>query len=639
MSCSAWAPRAQPATSGDPDDRRSWPALGRRPGDGPVAPRCRRPPRRPDLGCGAGRRRRPGRRAEPVGDPVAGHRARDGVDRTALGSRCDHGRRRAPRHRRQPVDARQALRPALGRTSTLARARAARRRGGPAPRARATDDRRRHGGRRFRRAVPRRRRARRRPAPLRRRAPARHHRPRLRRQRGRRRAAESIHVVHEACPATRIMLGGRAVPPGLVEAGYTRVDNSMDVLSVAEHLLVPGPPDPRSRPPADAASGATRAAALREAAYDSDPVAERMAEVTEGATAMARDYARRAGVFKDLTCRDPVTELGNRRAFDDRMHARSADSDSGHGALLMIDVDGFKVVNDTHGPAAGDVLLRPPSASSRPRRWAATTSSRGSAGTSSGSCSPGRRETRPGRWLCASPHAVAAAADLPVTVSIGLTPLQGSPRGTLLAAYLALYEAKAAGGNGVRESAGAPVPPVARRRSPECTYRCRGWTSPADRAPEPSRRFAAARISPTRPMASSTCRCGSPTATPARSDGQPLARSQRVHGVHEERRPSEPRTSGSTPTSSGTSRSSASTTCTPTRSSPNEPPPAQRVPAAGRRRARGHRSISRFSRGRSVRATTRTTPTRRSATARPGRPGVATTTSGCSRGRSATSRA
>ena len=42
--------------------------------------------------------------------------------------------------------------------------------------------------------------------------------------------AESIQAVHEACPGTQIMLGGRAVPAGLVEAGYTRVDNSMEVL-------------------------------------------------------------------------------------------------------------------------------------------------------------------------------------------------------------------------------------------------------------------------------------------------------------------------------------------------------------------------------------------------------------------------
>jgi GGDEF domain-containing protein len=54
-----------------------------------------------------------------------------------------------------------------------------------------------------------------------------------------------------------------------------------------------------------------------------------------------------------------------------------------------------------------------------------------------------------------------AAADLPVTVSIGLTPLQGSTRATVLAANVALHEAKASGRNGVWETAGAPVPTAA----------------------------------------------------------------------------------------------------------------------------------------------------------------------------------
>ena len=273
--------------------------------------------------------------------------------------------------------------------------------------------------------------------------------------------AESIHVVHEACPATRIMLGGRAVPPGLVEAGYTRVDNSMDVLSVAEHLLGQDPriPDP---PPADAASGATRAARAARGGVRFGP-----GRRAHGGGHRGRDghgpglRAPRRRVQGPHMSR-PGHRVGNRRAFDDRMHARSADSDSGHGALLMIDVDGFKVVNDTHGPAAGDVLLR--------RIGELTTEAVGShdfvarvGGDEFGVLLTRATRDEARAVAVRITHAVAAAADLPVTVSIGLTPLQGSPRGTLLAAYLALYEAKAAGGNGVRESAGAPVPPVARK--------------------------------------------------------------------------------------------------------------------------------------------------------------------------------
>jgi diguanylate cyclase (GGDEF)-like protein len=58
--------------------------------------------------------------------------------------------------------------------------------------------------------------------------------------------------------------------------------------------------------------------------------------------------------------RDPITGLGNRLAFDE--HIAGAVELAGHGgagvALLMLDADGFKSVNDTRGHAAGDDVLR-----------------------------------------------------------------------------------------------------------------------------------------------------------------------------------------------------------------------------------------------------------------------------------------
>ena len=57
---------------------------------------------------------------------------------------------------------------------------------------------------------------------------------------------------------------------------------------------------------------------------------------------------------------DPLTELPNRRLLDDRLHqalrARSRMRQT--TAVLMIDLDRFKRLNDTHGHAAGDQLLR-----------------------------------------------------------------------------------------------------------------------------------------------------------------------------------------------------------------------------------------------------------------------------------------
>ncbi|MBC7132363.1 MAG: GGDEF domain-containing protein [Roseovarius sp.] len=64
--------------------------------------------------------------------------------------------------------------------------------------------------------------------------------------------------------------------------------------------------------------------------------------------------ARLAAQEQALT--DPLTGLRNRRAFD-RVLARFCDADAPF-ALLHLDLDHFKQINDTHGHAAGDQVLR-----------------------------------------------------------------------------------------------------------------------------------------------------------------------------------------------------------------------------------------------------------------------------------------
>lgn len=56
---------------------------------------------------------------------------------------------------------------------------------------------------------------------------------------------------------------------------------------------------------------------------------------------------------------DHLTGLPNRRLFDDRLaHARRLAARHGHGlAVVVLDLDGFKAINDSRGHAAGDEVL------------------------------------------------------------------------------------------------------------------------------------------------------------------------------------------------------------------------------------------------------------------------------------------
>ncbi|MFZ5609963.1 MAG: diguanylate cyclase [Pseudomonadota bacterium] len=89
-----------------------------------------------------------------------------------------------------------------------------------------------------------------------------------------------------------------------------------------------------------------------------------------GARGMARDVSRDRAASdalakaRDTLARmaltDELTGLLNRRAFDDQVAVRIAHATRAgrQGALLMIDLDHFKAVNDSLGHAAGDAVLR-----------------------------------------------------------------------------------------------------------------------------------------------------------------------------------------------------------------------------------------------------------------------------------------
>jgi len=61
----------------------------------------------------------------------------------------------------------------------------------------------------------------------------------------------------------------------------------------------------------------------------------------------------------DLAFYDALTQLPNRRLLSDRLDQAMASSkrNGRYGALLFLDLDNFKLLNDTQGHAAGDLLL------------------------------------------------------------------------------------------------------------------------------------------------------------------------------------------------------------------------------------------------------------------------------------------
>jgi len=76
------------------------------------------------------------------------------------------------------------------------------------------------------------------------------------------------------------------------------------------------------------------------------------------ALALAQEEARdRLQALEHMTMHDGLTGLYNRWAFEQALDKWLQDPAIGHITLLMIDLDGFKPVNDTYSHSAGDAVL------------------------------------------------------------------------------------------------------------------------------------------------------------------------------------------------------------------------------------------------------------------------------------------
>jgi len=78
-----------------------------------------------------------------------------------------------------------------------------------------------------------------------------------------------------------------------------------------------------------------------------------------GTTRECTDRVRLENEVRQLAFFDPLTNLPNRRLLDDRLGQSMAVSkrSGNYGAVIVLDLDNFKTINDLHGHHVGDLLL------------------------------------------------------------------------------------------------------------------------------------------------------------------------------------------------------------------------------------------------------------------------------------------
>jgi len=181
-------------------------------------------------------------------------------------------------------------------------------------------------------------------------------------------------------------------------------------------------------------------------------------------------------MLESLALHDPLTGLANRRLLDERIsmalaHARRNKSAM---AVVYLDLDGFKQINDTLGHGAGDVLLKMAAG-----RLVATVREEDTVAR------PGGDEFIIALWDVSGADGAARAASkvieamsqpygieghtvsLTISAGVGIYPDHGEDADALMkSADLALYEAKRAGKNAYRISERTDRPGAPGRHDP-----------------------------------------------------------------------------------------------------------------------------------------------------------------------------
>lgn len=184
-----------------------------------------------------------------------------------------------------------------------------------------------------------------------------------------------IRLVDPENPDEHVLVASHGLPAGLVERiERIQADDSLTGRAVHDNTLVVSPPgqDPDRRPAELTCDASFMAAPIHDAGTPvgaimvgcyrpnqptfTDGEQEALALFAEHASIALTDA--RAVEALEQAMFDPLTRLPNRIFFRDRLTAARASRDGTCGpAVLFIDLDGFKAVNDHMGHGAGDGLL------------------------------------------------------------------------------------------------------------------------------------------------------------------------------------------------------------------------------------------------------------------------------------------
>jgi diguanylate cyclase (GGDEF)-like protein len=262
-------------------------------------------------------------------------------------------------------------------------------------------------------------------------------------------------------PNPIVLFGGQGVGPRAGRGGAVLVRDLEQLLGVVEATIkIPasdssGAQAPQELPLERVAEAAVRlgsdpAGSPSESVQEGESVERHLSGIAAETADLARDLARQANTYKDLAYTDTLSGLPNRRAFEDRAARLRDFSDAKPLAVLMMDLDGFKPVNDSKGHEAGDrilaVIARTIAGGLREGDFVARLG-----GDEFAALLPrtdlGEAEALAERLRVRVEN---AGSDTSVTASIGVAMLEDDVRRALLRADVALYEAKDSGRNMVR---------------------------------------------------------------------------------------------------------------------------------------------------------------------------------------------